>query len=74
MPLAGHLITRRGVFALCCGHANEHLASAGARPPCPRIVAQQIRDRAMNDLLFIGLTVAFFALATAFAWFCEKVR
>jgi hypothetical protein len=74
MPLAGHLITLRGGLALCCEHANEHRAHAGASKPCPHALAQQLRDRAMNDLLFIGLTVAFFALATAFAWFCEKVR
>jgi len=28
----------------------------------------------MNDLLFIGITVAFFALAAAYAAFCEKIR
>jgi hypothetical protein len=28
----------------------------------------------MNDFAFIGITVAFFALAAAFARFCEKVR
>jgi hypothetical protein len=28
----------------------------------------------MNDLLSIGITVAFFALAAAYAAFCEKIR
>ena len=28
----------------------------------------------MNDLLFIGLSVAFFAIAAAYARFCELVR
>jgi len=28
----------------------------------------------MSDLFFIGLTVGFFAIAAAFARFCEKVR
>jgi hypothetical protein len=27
-----------------------------------------------TDVVFIGLSVAFFAGAIAFAWFCEKVR
>jgi hypothetical protein len=27
-----------------------------------------------SDLVFVGLTLAFFALAVAYAWFCEKVR
>ncbi len=31
-------------------------------------------DPAMSDILFVGLAVAFFVLAAAFAWFCEKVR
>jgi hypothetical protein len=26
------------------------------------------------DLVFVGISVAFFALAAAFAWFCRKVR
>jgi len=26
------------------------------------------------DLLFVGLTLAFFLGAIAFAWFCQKVR
>ena len=26
------------------------------------------------DLVYVGITVAFFALAAAFAWFCRKVR
>jgi hypothetical protein len=26
------------------------------------------------DVIFIGLCVAFFAVAVAYAWFCEKVR
>ena len=26
------------------------------------------------DLVYVGLTVAFFGLAIAYAWFCEKVR
>jgi hypothetical protein len=28
----------------------------------------------MSDLLYVGLSVAFFVLAAAFSWFCEKVR
>lgn len=28
----------------------------------------------MNDLLFIGLTVAFFAISVAYAHFCEAMR
>jgi hypothetical protein len=27
-----------------------------------------------SDLVFVGISVAFFALATACAWFCKKVR
>jgi len=27
-----------------------------------------------SDLVFIGISVAFFALAVAYAYFCEKVR
>jgi len=27
-----------------------------------------------NDLVFVGLSVAFFVLAAAYAGFCEKVR
>jgi hypothetical protein len=27
-----------------------------------------------SDLFFIGISVAFFALAVAYAYFCEKVR
>ncbi len=26
------------------------------------------------DLVYTGISVAFFALAVAFAWFCKKVR
>ena len=26
------------------------------------------------DLVFVGISVAFFALAAAYAWFCRKVR
>ncbi len=29
---------------------------------------------AVGDIVFSGVAVAFFALARAFAWFCEKVR
>jgi hypothetical protein len=29
---------------------------------------------AAPDAAFVGATVGFFALAVAFAWFCEKVR
>jgi hypothetical protein len=29
---------------------------------------------AVGDLLFAGISVAFFALAVAYAWFCKKVR
>jgi hypothetical protein len=28
----------------------------------------------LDDLIFIGISVAFFALAVAYAYFCEKVR
>jgi len=28
----------------------------------------------MNDLIFVVITLAFFALAAAYAGFCEKVR
>ena len=28
----------------------------------------------MNDILFIGITVAFFALSAVYAVFCEKIR
>jgi len=28
----------------------------------------------MNDLIFVIITLAFFALAAAYAGFCEKVR
>jgi hypothetical protein len=27
-----------------------------------------------SDLVFVGISVAFFALAMAYAWFCKKVR
>jgi hypothetical protein len=27
-----------------------------------------------TDLVFVGISVAFFALAAAYAWFCRKVR
>jgi hypothetical protein len=27
-----------------------------------------------SDLVFVGISVAFFALAAAYAWFCRKVR
>jgi len=27
-----------------------------------------------GDAVFVGVAVAFFALAIAFAWFCKKVR
>ena len=33
-----------------------------------------VTNTAMIDLIFIGITLAFFALAIAYAWFCEKVR
>ncbi len=29
---------------------------------------------ATADVAFVALSVAFFAVAGAFAWFCEKVR
>jgi hypothetical protein len=29
---------------------------------------------AMNDLIFIGITAAFFLLAAAYVLFCDKVR
>jgi hypothetical protein len=28
----------------------------------------------VSDLVFGGISVAFFALAVAYAWFCKKVR
>jgi len=28
----------------------------------------------MNDFVFIAITLAFFVLAIAYAYFCEKVR
>jgi hypothetical protein len=33
-----------------------------------------VTSTAMIDLIFIGVTLAFFALAIAYAWFCKKVR
>jgi hypothetical protein len=27
-----------------------------------------------SDLVFVGISVAFFALAMAYVWFCKKVR
>ena len=27
-----------------------------------------------SDVIFVGLTLAFFAFAVAYAWFCENVR
>jgi hypothetical protein len=27
-----------------------------------------------SDLVFVGISVAFFAIAAAYAWFCGKVR
>jgi hypothetical protein len=27
-----------------------------------------------SDLFFIGISAAFFVLAAAYTWFCEKVR
>jgi hypothetical protein len=29
---------------------------------------------AAGDLVFVGVSMAFFALAIAYAWFCKKVR
>jgi uncharacterized membrane protein len=28
----------------------------------------------VGDFVFVGVTLAFFALAIAYAWFCKKVR
>jgi hypothetical protein len=28
----------------------------------------------VTDLVFVAISVAFFALAAAFAWFCRRVR
>jgi len=28
----------------------------------------------MNDLVFIGISLGFFAVAIAYVYFCEKVR
>ena len=74
MPLAGHLIRAGGRPALCCRHAKEHpfFADPRLRRQCGPVVRPG--GVVMSDLLFVGLTVAFFALAAAFAWFCEKVR
>ena len=33
-----------------------------------------VTSTAMIDLIFIGITLAFFATGIAYAWFCEKVR
>ena len=27
-----------------------------------------------SDLVFVGISVAFFGIAIAYAWFCQKVR
>ena len=29
---------------------------------------------ATGDLVYVGISVAFFAIALAFVWFCRKVR
>jgi hypothetical protein len=29
---------------------------------------------AVGDLVFVGVSVVFFAVAIAFSWFCKKVR
>jgi hypothetical protein len=29
---------------------------------------------AMNDFVFLAISIGFFAVAIAYAWFCEKVR
>ena len=28
----------------------------------------------VGDFVFVGVTLAFFALAISYAWFCKKVR
>jgi hypothetical protein len=40
-----------------------------------RTVRQQLPGaQVMSDLAFIGLSVAFFAIAVGYAYFCDKVR
>jgi len=50
---------------------------AGVRDPVSTV--RHVRRRpeekiTMNDLLFLGITVAFFALSAVYAVFCEKIR
>jgi hypothetical protein len=63
-----------GPSALSCRHATEQPAFANARSSGWSLLAGPLRGHVMSDLFYIGLTVAFFVLAAAFAWFCEKVR
>jgi hypothetical protein len=55
-------------------HANEHPARANFRLRKRPRTGRRPGGFVMSDLVYIGLTIAFFALAAAFAWFCEKVR
>ncbi|MFA5265312.1 MAG: hypothetical protein WC378_15925 [Opitutaceae bacterium] len=45
-----------------CGHENS------GHP------VTRTRDTRMNDALFIFVTLAFFALSLAYAFFCDRVR
>jgi hypothetical protein len=74
MPLAGHLIRSGRAAALSSRRATETIISAGVRPRHRPDAPVQHGDPAMSDILLVGLAVAFFVLAAAFAWFCEKVR
>jgi hypothetical protein len=62
------------VTGLSCRRANQTVIAAGGRSRDRIGVAGQRGAPPMSDVLFVGLAVAFFALAAAFAWFCEKVR
>lgn len=70
MPWAGHLIRSVQAAELSCRRESEITNPEVARPGA----AIPTGDPLMSDVLFVGLAVAFFALAVAFAWFCEKVR
>jgi hypothetical protein len=74
MPWAGHLIRSGRVAELSCRRAIETIISAGGNSRDRGDTAAQPGDPVMSDVLFVSLTVAFFVLAVAFAWFCEKLR
>jgi hypothetical protein len=46
-------------------------ATLSGMPTIPNLAAL---PPLVSDLVFFGLTLAFFAVALAFAWFCEQVR